>query len=124
MKILLIAALAVCLLASIAWSLVPLPTCEDKYNSCMWNCCASCGANVSVVGNGLPTCSGDAGVPNQACINACLPCANKYQDCMKNESAGGSAGQAAGAGSTPCCYSMALLFGVIGAVAIRQRAAI
>jgi len=112
--------LAFCFLSPFTWSLVPLPTCEDRYNSCMWNCCASCGANVSIVGNGLPTCSNDAGNPNQACINACLPCANQYQGCMKNES-GGGAGQTAGTGNYSCCYSMALLFGVVGATAFHQR---
>ncbi len=114
--------LAMCLVSQLAWSLVPLPTCEDRYNSCMWNCCASCGANVSSAGNGPLACSNDADNPNQACINACLPCANQYQGCLKNESAGGT-GQTTGGGSAPCCYSMALLFGVIGAAVIKERRA-
>ncbi|MFN7991545.1 MAG: hypothetical protein U0R44_05290 [Candidatus Micrarchaeia archaeon] len=91
-------------------------SCNDSYDQCITSCCDSCGSTLSTDANGDLVCDvGTQSHQNQGCIDACTPCANAYQQCIKSE---GAAGTGYPSGSS-CCGSAALLGSVLGAVFLR-----
>lgn len=93
--------------------------CEDSYDQCITNCCDSCGSTLSTDSNGDLVCDvGTESEPDQACINACLPCSSQYQQCISGSSDDSGF---EGSYSTSCCGSAAILGGVLGLAFIRKK---
>jgi hypothetical protein len=110
-------ALGVFCLAALAFSgLACAVDCEEEYNSCITACCSECGSYTTHNSNGDLVCYlGTADSVNQPCVDACLPCSNRYQECIQYN-AGSSGGS--DEGSTGCCGCCgALILPALGAVA-------
>jgi hypothetical protein len=111
MKMLIIA------LAALLASPLAYASCDNDYEQCITNCCHLCGSTLGTDANGDTVCNvGTADNPNQACISACLPCSDAYQQCTANE------GGANFGTSASCCGGGALLLAVLGGAAfVRSR---
>ncbi|MDD5339724.1 MAG: hypothetical protein PHV13_00560 [Candidatus ainarchaeum sp.] len=104
-------------LAALLASPLAYASCNSDYEQCITNCCYTCGSTLGTDANGELVCNaGTADNPDQACISACLPCSDAYQQCIANEG-----GASFGTGAS-CCGAAALLLTVLGGVAfVRSR---
>jgi hypothetical protein len=120
LKIMILALIGISLAPSLAWALVPLPTCQDKYESCISSCCASCGSTTGLDANGDLVCNiGTADNVNQQCLNACMPCSNQYQQCMQEQGTQGDNTTPGSNGS--CCSAIVFLIGLVGVTSVFKR---
>ena len=91
-------------------------TCDSEYETCITNCCASCGSTLTTDANGDLVCNvGTQSNPNYECIDACMPCSDDYQECIENEDG------ISYSTSANCCGSSFILLALgIGILYIRK----
>jgi hypothetical protein len=93
--------------------------CDTAYDSCIQSCCSQCGSTLSTNSAGDLVCNvGTADNPDQACIDACIPCSNDYQECVSQSDYSYSHDSG---GAASCGAPIALVIGVFGAMAIFRR---
>lgn len=91
--------------------------CDDAYDQCITSCCNDCGSFLTTDDYGDLVCDvGTESDPNEACINACLPCSDQYQQCVSQ-----SDYEYSGSSSSSCCGSAAVLGGILGFTFIKGR---
>lgn len=101
-------------LAALAFSgLASAIDCESQYNNCITDCCETCGSYTTRNADGDLVCYlGTAGSVNQRCVNACLPCSQQYQECVKYGGSSSSSNE-----ESTCCCCGALILPVLTAAA-------
>lgn len=85
--------------------------CESQYNSCITDCCDSCGSYTTYNANGDLVCYvGTTSNVNQRCVDACLPCSQQYQQCIQQGagSSSSSSEESPNCCSFSCCGALIL----------------
>ena len=101
------------LLASFAFA----SECDTGYDSCITECCSGCGSTLSTNAGGDLVCDvGTQANPDQACIDACMPCSTAFQEC--NAALGES--PSTSFTSSGCCAPAFALLAALGFVCVKR----